>query len=78
LDNKIDIHLDPYYVKGADKDNYCHSGSGHSKTGTFGALGTKCDSPIPLVNATFAFLQNNVQDIDFILYTGDTVRHVSR
>jgi hypothetical protein len=76
----IDIHIDQYYLKGADPKNYCHRNGKNgavSATGTYGNLGSKCDSPIPLVNATFNFLQSSVQDIDFILYTGDTVRHVS-
>jgi hypothetical protein len=47
------------------------------EVGLFGALGTDCDSPFPLVQTTFEFLQKQVQDIDFIIYTGDTVRHVS-
>ncbi|KAI8351509.1 Metallo-dependent phosphatase-like protein [Blakeslea trispora] len=72
-----DIHIDPLYKEGADPKKLCHT-FGKQKdeqTGKFGALGTKCDSPIPLVDATFSFLKNDITDIDFIIYTGDTVRH---
>ena len=75
----LDIHLDPYYKEGADPKKYCHShGKKRSKeAGKYGALGTDCDSPQALVDATFKFLKNQINDIDFIIYTGDTVRHVS-
>lgn len=72
--------MDPYYLIGSDPETLCHRNSGNSsfdQVGTFGALGTLCDSPMSLVDATFEFLKKHVQDIDFIIYTGDTVRHVS-
>ena len=47
------------------------------QVGKYGALGSRCDSPTALIQATFDFLKKEVKDIDFILYTGDTVRHVS-
>lgn len=74
----LDIHLDPFYLEGADPASFCHQhGKKRSKeSGKYGALGTKCDSPIPLVQATFDFLKKEIQDVDFIIYTGDTVRHV--
>jgi hypothetical protein len=79
LVNYKDIHLDPYYKEGADPDDYCHTyGKKRSKdSGKYGALGTDCDSPKALVDATFAFLKKSINDVDFIIYTGDTVRHVS-
>ncbi|KAI9482810.1 MAG: Metallo-dependent phosphatase-like protein [Benjaminiella poitrasii] len=72
-----DVHLDPYYRVGADPDSYCHKhGKKRSdKSGKYGALGTDCDSPKALVDATFSFLKEEVKNVDFILYTGDTVRH---
>ncbi|KAI7898291.1 Metallo-dependent phosphatase-like protein [Cokeromyces recurvatus] len=72
-----DLHLDPYYREGADPSHYCHRyGKKRSKAaGKFGALGTECDSPGPLVEATFNFLKKEIKNVDFILYTGDTVRH---
>jgi hypothetical protein len=74
-----DIHIDPNYLEGADPNSYCHKhGKKRSKqAGKYGALGTQCDSPVPLVKATFDFLKKEIQDIDFIIYTGDTARHVS-
>ncbi|CAO3633914.1 unnamed protein product [Cunninghamella blakesleeana] len=73
-----DIHLDPYYLEGSDPDKLCHRKSKKSKkntAGKFGALSTECDSPIPLVDAAFGFMKKQLQDIDFIIYTGDTARH---
>ncbi|KAI9259300.1 Metallo-dependent phosphatase-like protein [Sporodiniella umbellata] len=72
-----DIHLDNHYLEGSDPATICHRrGKSHSsEVGKFGALGTECDTPISLVKATFDFLKEHVQDIDFILYTGDTARH---
>ncbi|CAO3659359.1 unnamed protein product [Rhizopus stolonifer] len=72
-----DIHLDSHYLEGADPSTLCHRhGKKRSKeAGKFGALGTDCDSPISLVKASFDFLKEHVQDVDFILYTGDTARH---
>ena len=74
----LDIHIDPLYKEGADPNKLCHTfGKDRSKqSGKYGALGTDCDSPIPLVDATFNFLKKDIADIDFIIYTGDTVRHV--
>ncbi|KAI9013726.1 Metallo-dependent phosphatase-like protein [Phycomyces nitens] len=43
--------------------------------GIFGALGTKCDSPISLVEASFDFIKKSLSDVDFVFYTGDTARH---
>ncbi|CEG77435.1 hypothetical protein RMATCC62417_12186 [Rhizopus microsporus] len=72
-----DIHLDPYYKEGADPSSLCHRhGKKRSKeSGKYGALGTDCDTPVPLVQIAFDFLKEKVQDVDFILYTGDTARH---
>ncbi|KAI8078979.1 Metallo-dependent phosphatase-like protein [Gilbertella persicaria] len=72
-----DIHIDPNYKEGADPRSLCHTygKKRSSESGKFGALGTDCDSPVPLVRATFDFLKNEINDIDFIIYTGDTVRH---
>ncbi|CEP18215.1 hypothetical protein [Parasitella parasitica] len=72
-----DIHIDPLYLEGADPDSYCHKHGKKrsSESGKFGALGTDCDTPQALVDATFKFLKKSVKDIDFIIYTGDTARH---
>ncbi|KAG2203793.1 hypothetical protein INT47_012726 [Mucor saturninus] len=72
-----DIHIDPKYLEGADPDNYCHrhGKKRSSESGKYGALGTRCDSPVALVKTAFDFLKKEIRDIDFIIYTGDTVRH---
>ncbi|KAL7313639.1 hypothetical protein PS15m_007362 [Mucor circinelloides] len=72
-----DIHIDPNYLEGADPDSFCHKHGKKrsSETGKYGALGTDCDSPEALVDATFNFLKESITDIDFIIYTGDTARH---
>ncbi|KAG0192294.1 Endopolyphosphatase [Apophysomyces sp. BC1034] len=73
-----DIHLDPNYLDGSDPDQMCHRKNkkdSHNVAGKYGALESQCDSPIPLVDASFQFMKESVQDIDFIIYTGDTARH---
>ena len=41
-----------------------------------GAETTDCDSPISLINATFKWIDENLKDeIDFIIWTGDSARH---
>lgn len=69
-----DLHPDPYYKTGADKGKECHSGVGDaSKYGD--ALGG-CDSPKILVEDTIKWAAENFKDkIDFIVWTGDNVRH---
>jgi len=34
-----------------------------------------CDTPAALVEGSFQWVQKNLPDIDFILYTGDTASH---
>ena len=54
----------------------CHRGKGVA--GTYGAETTDCDSPFSLVNATFDWLAKNIKDdIDFVVWTGDSARHDS-
>ncbi|ODH47676.1 hypothetical protein GX48_06227 [Paracoccidioides brasiliensis] len=71
-----DIHLDTYYKphSNPDDDHECHRGPGNA--GYFGTTGSSCDSPLALVDATFAWIQENVADsIDFVVWTGDSARH---
>lgn len=80
-----DIHYDPNYKAGSPV--YCLLGKLHlgccrpynipiepyekaSKWGNF-----RCDTPFTFVNATLEWIRVNVPDIDFIIYTGDTVGH---
>ncbi|ODQ64628.1 Endopolyphosphatase, partial [Nadsonia fulvescens var. elongata DSM 6958] len=73
-----DIHPDPHYVSGSRVDNSCHSGKGkkHDGTGKFGAPISPCDSPMTLADETFKWIKENlIGKIDFIIWTGDNVRH---
>ncbi|KAF9100465.1 Endopolyphosphatase [Mortierella sp. GBA35] len=46
--------------------------------GRYGASATICDSPMSLISATFDWVDKNVADsIDFVVWTGDNVRHDS-
>ncbi|KAG2226245.1 hypothetical protein INT45_005917 [Circinella minor] len=68
-----DIHLDLDYVEGSDPNELCHRGNGAA--GRLGAVGTKCDSSLALVEKTFDFIKKKFSDVDFVIYTGDSARH---
>ncbi|OOQ82227.1 putative vacuolar endopolyphosphatase [Penicillium brasilianum] len=72
-----DFHPDRYYKSGTLLDlkgGTCHRGKGSA--GYFGAEGSDCDSPLSLVNETFRWIEENLKDkIDFVIWTGDSVRH---
>ncbi|KAJ9607476.1 Endopolyphosphatase [Cladophialophora chaetospira] len=69
-----DIHPDPFYKARSDVGESCHSGKGDA--GIFGAEATDCDTPVSLVNATFRWIEENLKDdIDFVIWTGDSARH---
>ncbi|CAO3594946.1 unnamed protein product [Absidia cylindrospora] len=73
-----DIHVDPNYLPGSSPKKHCHRKSKHyekNTAGKFGTLSSACDSPLSLVDASFQFMKESLQDIDFIIYTGDTSRH---
>ncbi|KAI8391103.1 Metallo-dependent phosphatase-like protein [Radiomyces spectabilis] len=72
-----DFHLDPTYLEGSDPSELCHRKSSYAGTvaGKFGVLGSKCDSPVVLVESAFQFMKKNLSDVDFIMYTGDSARH---
>ncbi|KAJ3192211.1 Endopolyphosphatase [Irineochytrium annulatum] len=76
-----DVHIDPKYLNGTDPQQSCHRANStaieQNTAGFFGTVGSACDSPTPLVDATFQFLADNseTKDADFIIYTGDTARH---
>ncbi|KAG2184407.1 hypothetical protein INT43_000316, partial [Umbelopsis isabellina] len=74
-----DIHIDKNYLANSDPDQWCHrknSKSSKNTAGEFGALGSQCDTPVPLVDSTFDYLKTSTfQDVDFIIYTGDTAPH---
>ncbi|KAJ3024863.1 Endopolyphosphatase, partial [Rhizophlyctis rosea] len=74
-----DIHIDPTYLPGSNPKYLCHRKSNktaENTSGKFGALGSDCDSPVVLVDAAFDFIKKELSDeIDFVIYTGDTARH---
>ncbi|CAG8663666.1 13051_t:CDS:2, partial [Racocetra fulgida] len=72
------LHTDPYFLESSDPTSFCHRYSPNpvlNIAGKFGILSAPCDSPYPLTNSTFEFMRTNFSDIDFIVYTGDSVRH---
>ncbi|KAL7922729.1 Metallo-dependent phosphatase-like protein [Trichoderma austrokoningii] len=73
-----DFHPDELYrVHSSTEESVaCHRGKGLA--GSYGAEKTDCDSPFSLVNATFAWIEENLKDdIDFVIWTGDSARHDS-
>ncbi|EPQ64209.1 Bgt-3374 [Blumeria graminis f. sp. tritici] len=71
-----DLHPDPFYKAhtSTEEADACHRGIGFS--GLYGAETSDCDSPSSLINATFKWIEENIKDeIDFILWTGDSSRH---
>lgn len=53
-----DIHIDSNYIANSDPDQWCHrknSKSSKNTAGQFGALGSECDTPVPLVSAITNF-----------------------
>ncbi|KAG7135876.1 Endopolyphosphatase like protein [Verticillium longisporum] len=73
-----DLHPDDFYkAHTSTGEGYaCHRSKGPA--GYYGAETSDCDSPFTLVNATLEWIRENVvDDIDFVIWTGDTARHDS-
>jgi endopolyphosphatase len=73
-----DFHPDELYRvhTSTEESIACHRGKGLA--GSYGAEKTDCDSPFSLVNATFDWIKENIKDdIDFVIWTGDSARHDS-
>ncbi|CAK7567217.1 MAG: Endopolyphosphatase [Sporothrix epigloea] len=73
-----DLHPDEFYKKhsSTSEEDACHRGEGPA--GKFGAETSDCDSPYSLINATFDWIAANIrEDIDFVVWTGDSARHDS-
>lgn len=69
-----DFHPDPFYKVGSKVDRMCHGGTGTA--GKYGDAILGCDSPMELVDKTIDWIEDNLKDkIDFIVWTGDNVRH---
>ncbi|KAJ2903831.1 calcineurin-like phosphoesterase [Zalerion maritima] len=78
LQTPTDFHPDTFYkAHTSTKESIaCHRKSGAA--GVYGAETSDCDSPISLVNATFDWIADNLQDqLDFVIWTGDSARHDS-
>lgn len=70
----LDAHIDPLYKAYTSVKKDCHRGSG--KAGFWGAPGTRCDGSLKLIDATFAWIREHlIDDIDFVIWTGDAARH---
>lgn len=72
------MHPDQFYKphSSTDEADACHRGKGPA--GVYGAEVSDCDTPFALINATFDWIAANVKDdIDFVIWTGDTARHDS-
>ncbi|KAF7543586.1 hypothetical protein G7046_g9971 [Stylonectria norvegica] len=73
-----DFHPDEFYKAHTSTEEgiACHRKKGPA--GAWGAETTDCDSPFSLVNATLDWVRQHVRDdIDFVVWTGDTARHDS-
>ncbi|KAG5360058.1 Endopolyphosphatase [Yarrowia sp. B02] len=73
-----DEELAWFRAKGKKKHGH-HKDKDHEKmpkAGYYGLPLSSCDGPISLMNATFDWIDENIRDeIDFIIWTGDNVRH---
>ncbi|KAH7035117.1 Metallo-dependent phosphatase-like protein [Microdochium trichocladiopsis] len=73
-----DIHPDPFYKVHSSTEETIACHRGHGPAGTYGAETSDCDSPFSLVNATLDWISKNIKDdIDFVIWTGDSARHDS-
>lgn len=82
-----DIHPDSLYKYGYSIDKNCHfplsnktslftSDKGMDKAPFFGKAMSQCDSPMELMSSTLNWIEQNLKDkIDFIVWTGDNMRH---
>ncbi|KAK1980035.1 calcineurin-like phosphoesterase, partial [Colletotrichum cereale] len=73
-----DFHPDQFYKTHSSTEEglACHRGDGSA--GYYGAETSDCDAPGSLVNATFDWIAANIaDDIDFVVWTGDSARHDS-
>ncbi|KAI1329642.1 Metallo-dependent phosphatase-like protein [Xylariaceae sp. FL0255] len=73
-----DLHPDEIYKphSSTEENIACHRE--HGPAGVYGAETSDCDSPLSLVNATLAWVKENLRDeIDFVIWTGDSARHDS-
>lgn len=56
----------------------CHRPSSKAEeniAGEYGNLKSRCDTPIRLVEEAFLYMKEKFHKVDFVIYTGDSVRH---
>ncbi|KAF5008389.1 hypothetical protein FDECE_5345 [Fusarium decemcellulare] len=73
-----DFHPDEYYKAHSStaEGAACHRGKGSA--GAYGAETSDCDSPLALVDSALGWIRTHLKDdIDFVVWTGDTARHDS-
>ncbi|CDO92087.1 unnamed protein product [Kluyveromyces dobzhanskii CBS 2104] len=74
-----DLHPDLYYKEGSSIETACHRGEPNDKgdrAARFGNAMMGCDGPPDLMYYTLDWIQENLaNEIDFIIWTGDNVRH---
>lgn len=75
-----DMHPDAFYKEGSSVEYSCHSGKPppHKKNfaSKFGDATKGCDAPEELIDYTLEWIKDNLRDkIDFVIWTGDNVRH---
>lgn len=69
-----DFHPDPLYKEGSLISDACHKGRGDASK--YGDAIMGCDSPLVLVEQTIQWIEDNLKGkIDFIVWTGDNMRH---
>jgi endopolyphosphatase len=69
-----DIHLDPWYDPYGSEKNVCHPGNNTQEYRPFGTPYSVCEAPPTLVKQLFRFIKNQTNNIDFIIWTGDSSR----
>lgn len=70
-----DFHLDNTYIENSTLESTCRDGTTSGTAGPFGNPESGCDSPLALIDSTFAFIKQI--NVDFVVWTGDNSRHES-
>lgn len=66
-----DTHVQPAYYQDASVLKHCIEGKGTA--GMYGSIDGPCDLPYKSLDSSFAFMNKQYSNPDFILYTGDMV-----
>lgn len=73
-----DMHPDEFYKTDSSVAEACHHGKGKGKdrASKYGDAVLGCDSPLVLVEESLEWISKNLKDkIDFVIWTGDNIRH---